>query len=86
MSTSKSGGSSGNGRDSKSKRLGCKKFGGEAVISGNIIMRQRGTKCHPGDGVKRGNDDTLFAVKPGFIKFHKGFKGRQYVSVLDQVS
>ena len=86
MSTSRSGGSSGNGRDSKSKRLGCKKFGGEAVISGNIIMRQRGTKCHPGDGVKRGNDDTLFAVKPGFIKFHKGFKGRQYVSVLDQVS
>lgn len=86
MSTSKSGGSSGNGRDSKSKRLGCKKFGGEAVVTGNIIMRQRGTKCHAGYGVKRGKDDTLFAVKPGFIKFHKGFKGRQYVSVLNQVS
>ncbi len=86
MSTSKSGGSTGNGRDSKSKRLGCKKFGGEAVISGNIIMRQRGTKTHPGEGVKRGKDDTLFAIKPGFIKFYKGFKGRQFVSVIDQRS
>lgn len=83
MSTSKAGGSTSNGRDSRSKRLGCKKFGGEAVLSGNILFRQRGTGIHPGTGVKRGNDDTLFAVKPGFVKFHKGFKGRQYISVVD---
>lgn len=83
MSTSKAGGSTSNGRDSKSKRLGCKKFAGEAVLSGNILFRQRGTCIHPGSGVKRGNDDTLFAIKPGFVKFYKGFKGRQYISVVD---
>ena len=86
MSTSKSGGSTSNGRDSKGKRLGCKKFGGEAVVSGNIIMRQRGTQINPGLGVKRGKDDTLFAIKPGFVKFYKGFKGRKFVSIVDQIS
>ncbi|MBD3272788.1 50S ribosomal protein L27 [Candidatus Dependentiae bacterium] len=86
MSTSKSGGSTSNGRDSRSKRLGCKKFAGQSVVSGNIIMRQRGTRIHPGNGVKKGKDDTLFAIKPGFVKFYKGFKGRKYVSIEDQIS
>ena len=85
MATSKSGGSTGNGRDSQSKRLGCKKFAGQVVKSGNILVRQRGTKIYPGFGVKRGKDDTLFAVKHGFVKFYKGFKGRQFVSVIDQI-
>lgn len=86
MSTSKSGGSTGNGRDSKSKRLGCKKFAGESIAPGNIIMRQRGTQMNPGLGVKRGKDDTLFAVKPGYLKFYKGFKGRKFVMIVDQIS
>ena len=84
MATSKSGGSTGNGRDSKSKRLGCKLFGGQEISCGKIIVRQRGTKFHPGVGVKRGSDDTLFAVRDGFVKFHKGFKGRKFVSVVTQ--
>ena len=86
MATSKTGGSTSNGRDSAGRRLGCKKFGGEVVISGNIIIRQRGTKIHPGAGVKIGKDDTLYAVKDGFVKFYKGFKGRQFVQVVDQRS
>lgn len=81
MSTSKTGGSTQNGRDSQSKRLGCKKFGGEQVRCGQIIIRQRGTKFHPGAGVKRGGDDTLFAVADGFVHFHIGFKRRMIVSV-----
>jgi len=81
MATSKQGGSSGNGRDSKSKRLGCKRFDGQHVLSGNILVRQRGTKIHPGDGVMRGKDDTLFAVIEGFVKFNKGFRRRKFVSV-----
>ena len=81
MSTSKSGGSTQNGRDSQSKRLGCKKFGGERVRCGQIIIRQRGTKFHPGAGVKRGGDDTLFALTDGVVFFHKGFKRRTFVSV-----
>jgi len=81
MSTSKSGGSTSNGRDSQSKRLGCKKFGGEVVRCGQIIIRQRGTKWHPGAGVKRGGDDTLFAIADGVVHFHKGFKRRLFVSV-----
>ncbi|MCK4517561.1 50S ribosomal protein L27 [Candidatus Babeliales bacterium] len=84
MSTSKSGGSTGNGRDSHSKRLGCKKFGGEVVRGGNIIIRQRGTKFHPGNGVRKGVDDTLYAVVDGFVKFHKGFKRRMFVSVVSE--
>ncbi len=85
MSTSKSGGSTGNGRDSQSKRLGCKRFGGQQVTSGQILIRQRGTKIHPGGGVKRGGDCTLFAVKDGFVKFHVGFKKRKFVSIVDEI-
>lgn len=81
MSTSKSGGSTQNGRDSQSKRLGCKRFGGQAVNCGEILIRQRGTKFHPGAGVKRGRDDTLFATTDGVVHFHVGFKRRMFVSV-----
>ncbi len=82
MAHKKAGGSTRNGRDSESKRLGVKKFGGEAVLAGNIIIRQRGTKVHPGTNVGRGKDDTLFALKEGKVKFEtKGPKSRQYVSV-----
>ena len=82
MATSKSGGSTSNGRDSKSKRLGVKCFGGEAVNCGQIIIRQRGTKWHPGNLVGRGKDDTLFALASGVVKFHRGVKNRQFVSVV----
>ena len=82
MATSKSGGSTSNGRESHSKRLGVKLFDGQQVTGGEIIVRQRGTKVHPGKGVGRGNDDTLFAILPGSIKFHFGQKGRKYVSVI----
>jgi large subunit ribosomal protein L27 len=86
MSTSKSGGSTQNGRDSQSKRLGCKKFGGERVNCGEIIIRQRGTKFHPGIGVKKGGDDTLFAKIDGVVHFRKGFKKRMFVSVTADVT
>lgn len=82
MATSKSGGSTQNGRDSHSKRLGVKLYDGQQVFGGEIIVRQRGTKIHPGRSVKRGTDDTLFAVTAGVVKFHYGNKGRKYVSVL----
>jgi large subunit ribosomal protein L27 len=82
MATSKSGGSTQNGRDSVSKRLGVKLFDGQEVFGGEIIVRQRGTRIHPGLLVGRGTDDTLFATRPGFIKFHFGPKGRRYVSVV----
>jgi len=85
MATSKSGGSTSNGRDSQSKRLGVKLFEGHKVFGGEIIVRQRGTKYHPGKGVSRGGDDTLFATKPGFVKFHYGNKGRKYISILPKV-
>ncbi len=75
MAHKKAGGSSRNGRDSAGRRLGVKKFGGEAVIPGNIIMRQRGTKMWPGDGVGMGKDHTIFAVVEGNVTFRKGFKG-----------
>ena len=81
MATSRSGGSTQNGRDSQSKRLGCKKFGGEIIRCGQIIIRQRGTKFHPGTGVKRAGDDTLFAITDGIVSFHKGFKRRTFVSI-----
>lgn len=84
MATSKSGGSTANGRDSHSKRLGCKRFGGQFVKCGEILVRQRGTKIHPGDGVRRGGDDTLFALMDGFVSFRKGLKKRTYVSVVPQ--
>ena len=82
MAHKKSGGSSRNGRDSEGKRLGVKKFGGEAVLAGNIIIRQRGTKWHPGENVGLGRDFTIFSVVNGNVKFHKGFKGRTFVSVV----
>ncbi len=84
MATSKSGGSTSNGRDSHSKRLGCKRFDGQRVLSGNILVRQRGTRIYPGKGVMRGSDDTLFAVINGFVKFYKGFRGKKYVSILPE--
>ncbi len=82
MAHKKAGGSSRNGRDSAGRRLGVKKFGGEAVIPGNIIVRQRGTKWWPGTGVGMGRDHTIFATAEGNVKFHKGFKGRTFISVL----
>jgi large subunit ribosomal protein L27 len=82
MAHKKAGGSSRNGRDSRGRRLGVKKFGGEAVIAGNIIVRQRGTKFHPGDQVGMGRDHTIFAVIDGAVKFHKGLGGRTFISVV----
>ena len=81
MAHKKAGGSSRNGRDSESKRLGVKKFGGENVIPGNIIIRQRGTKWHPGDNVGMGKDHTLFALVPGHVGYKKT-RDRTTVSVL----
>jgi large subunit ribosomal protein L27 len=78
----KAGGSSKNGRDSESKRLGVKIFGGQAVVAGNIIVRQRGTRFHPGVNVGIGRDHTLFAKSDGQVKFEKkGPKNRQFVSI-----
>jgi large subunit ribosomal protein L27 len=81
MAHKKAGGSSRNGRDSAGRRLGVKKFGGEIVVPGNIIVRQRGTKFHPGANVGIGRDHTLFALVEGAVKFHSGIKDRTYVSV-----
>lgn len=82
MATSKSGGSTQNNRDSHSKRLGVKMFDGQRVTGGEILVRQRGTRIHPGVGVGRGSDDTLFAKAAGILKFHYGHKGRSYISVI----
>ena len=82
MAHKKAGGSSRNGRDSKGRRLGVKKFGGEAVIGGNIIVRQRGTKWHPGANVGIGVDHTLFALVEGKVQFIKKGNGRAYVAVV----
>ena len=82
MAHKKAGGSSRNGRDSESKRLGVKKFGGQAVIAGNIIVRQRGTKWHPGNNVGIGKDHTLFALTDGAVEFRTKSNGRTYVSVM----
>ncbi len=82
MAHKKAGGSSRNGRDSAGRRLGVKKFGNEAVIPGNIIVRQRGTKFHPGDNVGMGKDHTLFALTGGRVKFATKTKGRNVVSVV----
>jgi large subunit ribosomal protein L27 len=71
-----------NGRESHSKRLGVKIYGGQAVIAGNIIIRQRGTKFHPGEGVGIGRDHTLFALTEGKVNFKKGYKDRTFVSVI----
>jgi large subunit ribosomal protein L27 len=81
MAHKKAGGSSRNGRDSESKRLGVKKFGGEAVLAGNIIVRQRGTKWYPGDNVGLGRDHTLFALCDGHVAFRDGKLGRKYVHI-----
>lgn len=81
MAHKKAGGSSRNGRDSAGRRLGVKKFGGEQVIPGNIIIRQRGTKWHPGDNVGMGKDHTIFAKTDGAVTFRKSRGGRTYVSV-----
>ena len=85
MAHKKAGGSSRNGRDSAGRRLGVKKFGGEAVIAGNIIVRQRGTKFHPGENVGMGKDHTLFALRDGNVSFRQKAGKRMFVSVQDQV-
>jgi large subunit ribosomal protein L27 len=81
MAHKKAGGSSRNGRDSAGRRLGVKKFGGEHVIPGNIIIRQRGTKWHPGQNVGMGKDHTLFSLVEGNVAFQKKRDGRTYVNV-----
>ena len=81
MAHKKAGGSSRNGRDSEAKRLGVKKFGGEVVRGGNIIVRQRGTKWYPGNNVGLGKDHTLFALTDGRVCFRDGKLGRKYVHV-----
>ena len=82
MAHKKAGGSSRNGRDSESKRLGVKKFGNEAVVPGNIICRQRGTKWHPGNNVGMGKDHTLFALTGGKVQFQRKGNGRTFVNVI----
>ena len=83
MAHKKAGGSTRNGRDSVSKRLGVKRFGGEEVNAGNILVRQRGTRFHPGTNVGRGKDDTLFATANGTVVFEvKGAKNRKYISIV----
>lgn len=82
MAQKKAGGSSKNGRDSIGRRLGVKKYGGEAVLSGNILIRQRGTQFFPGDNVGMGKDHTLFAMANGQVKFLTKAKNRTYVSVI----
>jgi large subunit ribosomal protein L27 len=81
MAQKKAGGSTKNGRDSESKRLGVKRYGGELVIPGNIIVRQRGTKWHPGSGVGMGTDHTIFAKVEGNVEFRTKRNGRTYISV-----
>ncbi|MBV68477.1 MAG: 50S ribosomal protein L27 [Pelagibacterales bacterium] len=81
MATKKAGGSSRNGRDSAGRRLGVKKYGGELVQPGNILVRQRGTKFYPGENVGMGKDHTLFALKEGKVVFRKKSSGRKFVIV-----
>ena len=81
MAHKKAGGSSRNGRDSGGQRLGVKKFGGEAVVPGNILVRQRGTKFHPGANVGMGRDHTIFATAEGAVEFRRATGGRTYISV-----
>lgn len=84
MAHKKGGGSTSNGRDSVSKRLGVKRYGGQEVLAGNIIVRQRGTRIHPGQNVGRGKDDTLFAKADGVVTFERYGKTRKKVSVYPQ--
>jgi len=86
MAHKKGGGSSRNGRDSQSQRLGVKKFGGEAVRSGNIIVRQRGTKFHPGINVGLGKDYTIYATANGYVKFEITSTGKKQISVYPELS
>lgn len=81
MAHKKGQGSTKNGRDSESKRLGVKKFGGQHVLAGNILVRQRGTKFHPGNNVGRGGDDTLFALSEGVVSFTRKQNNRTFVHV-----
>ena len=81
MAHKKAGGSSRNGRDSEAKRLGVKKFGGQSVLAGNILVRQRGTKFYPGSNVGIGKDHTLFALTDGTVAFRGGRQGRKFVCV-----
>lgn len=81
MAHKRAGGSSRNGRDSAGRRLGVKKYGGETVIPGNIIVRQRGNKFWSGEGTGMGRDYTIYAKVEGTVQFHKGFKGRNFVSI-----
>jgi large subunit ribosomal protein L27 len=85
MAHKKGVGSSRNGRDSNSQRLGVKRFGGEQVIAGNILVRQRGTQFHPGRNVGIGRDDTLYALVDGFVKFERRDRRRQQISVYPEV-
>lgn len=82
MAHKKAGGSTRNGRDSRAQRLGVKKYGGEKVIAGNILVRQRGTKFHPGDNVGIGNDHTLFALTDGVVQFRNVRRDRKCIDVL----
>ena len=86
MAHKKAGGSSRNGRDSPGQRLGVKKFGGEIVLPGNIIVRQRGTKFHAGARVGMGRDHTLFALEEGAVQFRKGIGGRTFISVVPRAA
>ena len=81
MATKTAGGSSKNGRDSESKRLGVKRYGGQFVLAGNILVRQRGTKFYAGSNVGMGKDHTLFATQDGVVEFSKRFKGRSFVTI-----
>ena len=86
MAHKKGGGSTKNGRDSASKRLGPKRADGQFVLAGNILVRQRGTKIHPGNNVGRGGDDTLFALKDGIVRFERLGKDRKKVSVYEEIA
>ena len=86
MATKKAGGSSRNGRDSAGRRLGVKKYGGQEVIPGNIIVRQRGTKVHPGNGVGMGKDHTIFAMISGSVEFQTKAKNKVYVNVISEIA
>ena len=84
MAHKKAGGSSRNGRDSIGKRLGLKKFGGETIRAGNILVRQRGSSYHAGDNVGTGKDFTLYALTDGVVKYHKGRNNRRFISILSE--
>ena len=86
MAHKKGGGSTKNGRDSESKRLGPKRADGQFVLAGNILVRQRGTKIHPGTNVGRGGDDTLFALKDGVVRFERLDKDRKKVSIYEEIA